>query len=139
MGDRVNSLKIEKSLENIANLKTTIILFRPVTHQQLCDRRHTFKKQKEKKSKKKLSLYQIYNSSLTKWMPCIVSFEVNKTSCKGKNTQKMKITFSNTVNKFILWRIESVFNFYLPPVKLHFILILFFWTTRQWFLLNKYI
>lgn len=127
MGDRVNSLKKEKSLENTANLKTTIILFRPETHQQLCDRRHTFKKQKEKKSKKKLSLYQMYNSSLTKWMPCIVSFEVNKTSCKGKNTQKMKITFSNTVNKFILWRLESVLNFYLPPVKLHFILILFFW------------
>lgn len=52
VGDRVNSLKIEKSLENTANLKTTIILFRPVTHQQLCDRRHTFKKQKEKNQRK---------------------------------------------------------------------------------------
>lgn len=53
MGDRVNSLKIEKSLENTANLKTTIILFRPVTHQQLCDRRHTLKKTERKKIKEK--------------------------------------------------------------------------------------
>lgn len=63
MGDRVNSLKIEKSLENTANLKTTIILFRPVTHQQLCDRRHTFKKQKEKNQRKRCR-YIKYNPLL---------------------------------------------------------------------------
>lgn len=135
MGDRVNSLKIEKSLENTANLKTTIILFRPVTHQQLCVRRHTFKKQKEKKSKKKLSLYQIYNSSLTKWMPCIVSFEVNKTSCKGKNTQKMKITFSNTV----FMKAGVCFEFLPAACETAFYSNFIFLTTRQWFLLNKYI